>query len=211
MNITLGFDKEECPKIFKNKKKQNREQVKLKKELGKYVRKKPYSIKKAKWFQKVIELKRVTKVVKGGKRTSYRAIVIVGDKKNKVGLGVGCADDALYAITKACTNGRCKIIQSPITKQDSIPHKVKISYGACNLIMCPTNKGAGIIASNPIRTVLEFAGIKNISAKQLGSKSILNNTKITLLALALLRIKIDLRKKESLAKKEFYTKLMKYY
>jgi small subunit ribosomal protein S5 len=168
-----------------------------------------FRIKNATWVEKVIELKRVTKVVKGGKIMTYRAIVIVGDSTDKVGVGIGCADDASFAITKACTNGRLNIMQVPITKNKSIPHMVRFSYGASIIMLRPTSEGSGLIAGSSIKTVIQFAGIKNISAKQFGSNNILNNAKATVLALSLLKEKIDNIKFQSTDSERFYTKRMK--
>lgn len=170
---------------------------------------KNYTLSRIKCSQKVIELKRVTKVVKGGKIMTYRAIVILGNNNNKVGVGIGCADDAAFAIKKACANGKQNIIIVPITKEASIPAAIKVSYGASKIIMRPTKAGNGIKASGSIKTICEYAGIKNISIKQLGSNNILNNVKAAILALIALKQKVELLKTQSNNKYKIYTKLMK--
>lgn len=168
-----------------------------------------FTLSKIKCSQKVIELKRVTKVVKGGKIMTYRAIVILGNNNNKVGVGIGSADDASFAIKKACANGKQNLIIAPITKEASIPAFIKISYGASKIIMQPTCAGTGIKASGSIKTICEYAGINNISVKQFGSNNILNNVKATFLALIALKQKIGLLKTQSSTKYKIYTKLMK--
>lgn len=168
-----------------------------------------YTLSKIKCSQKVIELKRVTKVVKGGKIMTYRAIVILGNNNNKVGVGVGSADDAAFAIKKACANGKQNLIIVPITKEASIPALIKMSYGASKIIMQPACAGNGIKASGSLKTICEYAGIKNISIKQLGSNNILNNVKATILALIALKQKVELLKIQSINKYKIYTKLMK--
>lgn len=168
-----------------------------------------FKLSKIKCSQKVIELKRVTKVVKGGKIMTYRAIVILGNNNNKVGIGIGSADDAAFAIKKACANGKQNLIIAPITKEASIPAFIKISYGASKIIMRPANEGNGIKASGSIKTICEYAGIKNVSIKQFGSNNILNNVKATFLALIALKEKVELLKTQSSNKYKIYTKLMK--
>lgn len=168
-----------------------------------------YTLSKIKCSQKVIELKRVTKVVKGGKIMTYRAIVILGNNNNKVGVGIGSADDAAVAIKKACANGKRNLIIVPITREGSIPAFIKMSYGASKIMMRPTYNGSGIKASGSLKTICEYAGIKNISIKQFGSNNILNNVKATILALIALKQKVELLKIQSINKYKIYTKLMK--
>lgn len=164
---------------------------------------------KKKYDEKVIQLKRVTKVVKGGKKMTFRAVVIIGDKKRMVGVGVGRADDINIAIEKAILNGKKNLISVPLTRQSSIPHVVTLSYGACKLMLRPAAKGSGVIAGGSVRTVLELAGIKNVLAKQFGSQNILNNAKATVNALITLNEKIELEKNRTNRKKSFYGKIMK--
>lgn len=166
---------------------------------------------KIKYEEKVIQVKRVTKVVKGGKKMTFRAVVIIGDNKRKVGVGVGRADDVNMAIDKAILNGKKNLINVPLTLIDSVPHVVKASYGACQIMLRPASQGTGVIAGGSVRTVLELAGIKNILAKQFGSSNILNNAKTTILALNLLNEKVELGKYQSVRKQAFYDKIMKRY
>ncbi len=166
---------------------------------------------KIKYEEKIVQIKRVTKVVKGGKKMTFRAVVIIGDNKRKVGVGIGRADDINLAIDKAILNGKKNLINVPLTLKDSIPHVVKSSYGACNLMLRPAQVGTGVIAGGSVRTVLELAGIKNIVAKQFGASNILNNAKATIFALTDLNEKVELGKYQSTRKQLFYDKVMKKY
>jgi small subunit ribosomal protein S5 len=166
---------------------------------------------KIKYEEKVIQIKRVTKVVKGGKKLTFRAVVIIGDNKKKVGVGIGRADDINIAISKATLHGKKNLINVPLTLKYSVPHVIKASYGACKIMLRPASQGTGVIAGGSIRTVLELAGIKNILAKQFGSSNILNNAKATILALNLLSEKVELGKYQSARKQIFYDKIMKRY
>ena len=176
------------------------------------LRRKPVTrLSKIKYDEKIIQIKRVTKVVKGGKKMTFRAIVIIGDSKRKVGVGIGRAEDVNLAIDKAILNGKKSLIQVPLTTKDSLPHVVYSSYGACKIMLRPAALGTGVIAGGSVRTVLELAGIKNILAKQFGSSNILNNAKATILALTALTSKVELGKSQSSRKQLFYDKIMKKY
>lgn len=164
-----------------------------------------------KYTEKIIQIKRVTKVVKGGKKMTFRAVVIIGDTKRKVGVGVGRADDVNLAIDKAILNGKKNLITLPLTTNSSVPHVIKARYGACNIMLRPAAEGTGVIAGGAMRTVLELGGVRNILGKQLGSKNILNNAKATILALTTLNEKIELGKYQSVRRQVFYDKVMKKY
>jgi len=135
---------------------------------------------KINWVERVVSIQRVTKVVKGGKKMSFRAIVVVGNKKGKVGVGVGKASDVLTAVRKGVTNSKKEIITVLLTSSDSIPHPINGRFGAAKLILRPAAPGSGVLAGSSIRTVLELAGIKNILSKQLGSNNLLNNARATI-------------------------------
>jgi small subunit ribosomal protein S5 len=154
-----------------------------------YTKKKKKKIQVRKYQEKIIQIKRVTKVTKGGKKMTFRVIIIIGNNKNKVGLGIGCANDVDFAIEKAIKNGKKNLIHIKLTNYTSISHYIQIFYGASHIVLRPAADGTGIVAGSSIRTILELVGIKNIFAKQFGSKNILNNAKATLLAL------INLQKK----------------
>ena len=166
---------------------------------------------KIKYEEKIVQIKRVTKVVKGGKKMTFRAIVIIGDNKRKVGVGIGRAEDVNLAIDKAVLNGKKNLISVPLTLKYSVPHVVTASYGACSIMLRPASQGTGVIAGGSVRTVLELAGIKNILAKQFGSNNILNNAKATILALTTLNEKVELGKYQSVRKQLFYDKIMRKY
>lgn len=174
-------------------------------------KRKAIRLSKTKYEEKIVQIKRVTKVVKGGKKMTFRAIVIIGDNKRKVGIGIGRADDVNLAIEKAVLNGKKSLILVPLTFQDSVPHVIKSSYGACSIMLRPAARGSGIIAGGSVKTVLELAGIKNILAKQFGASNILNNAKATILALTLLNEKVELGKCQSIRKQHFYDKIMRKY
>jgi|TARA_B100000524_G_C23569351_1_gene341204 small subunit ribosomal protein S5 len=169
------------------------------------------SLSKLKYSEKIIQVKRVTKVVKGGKKMTFRAVVIIGDTKNKVGVGIGRADDVNLAIDKAILNGKKNLITIPLTLSYSVPHVVKARYGACSVMLRPAAEGTGVIAGGAMRTVLELGGVRNILAKQLGSDNLLNNAKATVLALTLLSEKIELGKYQSVRRQAFYDKIMRKY
>ena len=166
---------------------------------------------KIKYEEKIVQIKRVTKVVTGGKKMTFRAIVIIGDNKRKVGVGIGRADDVNLAIDKAVLNGKKNLITVPLTLKYSVPHVVRSSYGACSIMLRPAALGTGVIAGGSVKTVLELAGIKNILAKQFGSNNILNNAKATISALISLNEKIELAKTQSSRRQAFYDKIMKKY
>jgi len=198
-------------KITKNNflKKENNSQSKLVLKEGK--KKAQIKLSKLKFEEKIVQIKRVTKVVKGGKKLTFRAVVIIGDSKRKVGVGIGRADDVNLAIDKAVINGKKNLINVPLTFNFSIPHVVKASYGACSIMLRPSSSGTGVIAGGSVRTVLELAGVQNILGKQFGSSNILNNAKATILALNLLTEKVELGKYQSVRKNNFYEKIMKKY
>lgn len=134
------------------------------------------------WTEKVVQIRRVTKVVKGGKKLSFRAVVIVGNQKGQVGVGCAKAAEVIIAIQKAIADGRKNLITVPIFKK-SIPHPIVGRSGAGSVMLRPASEGTGIIAGGAVRTVLELAGVENILCKSLGSKSPLNAANATLAAL----------------------------
>lgn len=150
---------------------------------------------KEEYEDKILEIKRITKVVKGGKKFRFRAVVATGDLKEKVGLGIGKSEDTNIAIEKAIINARKNIIFVPITAQKSISSFVNIKYGSSHIILKPAKLGTGIKAGSSIRSILELSGIKNIVTKRFGSKNLLNNAKLTILALNSLIIQRGLIKK----------------
>ena len=151
--------------------------------------------------ERLIKISRVSKVTKGGKKLSFRAIVVIGDEKGQVGVGVAKADDVVNAFKKAKTDGRKNLIELPLTKALSIPHHVIGTFGACKVIMRPSIEGSGVIAGGAVRIVLEVAGVKNVIAKQLGSNNLLNNARASIDALQNLTTKSQVMKKRGLTLK----------
>lgn len=143
--------------------------------------------KEVQWQEKVVEVTRVTKVVKGGKKLSFRALVVIGNERGQVGVGVGKAIDVVNAVKKAIADGKRHLVSVPITKDFSIPHLVKGQACAAKVFISPSRLGSGIKAGGSIRTVLELAGFQNILSKQMGSSNLLNNARATLDALSQLR------------------------
>jgi small subunit ribosomal protein S5 len=139
------------------------------------------------WQEKVIQVRRVSKVVKGGKKLSFRAIVVVGNEKGQVGVGVGKAADVMGAVKKGVADGKKHLIEVPITKSSSIPHPADGAAVGAKVMIRPAAPGTGVIAGGSVRIVLELAGVKNILAKQLGSKNPLNNARAAIQALSSLR------------------------
>ncbi|MBC8298771.1 MAG: 30S ribosomal protein S5 [Pelagibacterales bacterium] len=156
--------------------------------------KKNEKLNEPKFVERLIKIGRVSKVTKGGKKLSFRAIVVIGDENGQVGVGVAKADDVVNAFKKAKTDARKNLISVPITKSLSIPHNVTGNFGACKIIMRPSIEGSGVIAGGAVRTVLEVAGIKNVIAKQLGSYNLLNNARASICALENLTTKSQVSK-----------------
>ncbi len=134
------------------------------------------------WMEKVVQIRRVTKVVKGGKKLSFRAVVVVGNGKGNVGVGVGKAADVVSAIQKAAVDARKSLITVKMLGT-SIPHLIIGERGASSVLLKPASKGTGVIAGGSVRTVLELVGIKDILSKALGASSPLNNARATIDAL----------------------------
>ena len=139
------------------------------------------------WQERVVQIRRVSKVVKGGKKLSFRAIVVVGNEKGQVGVGVGKAADVIGAVRKGVADAKKQLVEVSLTKANSIVHVTNGIAGGAKVFMRPAAPGTGVIAGGAVRTVLELAGVKNILAKQLGSNSPLNNARATIDALAGLR------------------------
>ena len=153
------------------------------------------------WTERVVQISRVTKVVKGGKKLSFRAIVIVGNQKGQVGVGCAKAAEVIIAIQKAIADGRKNLITVPIFKT-TIPHPITGRSGAGAVMLRPASQGTGIIAGAAVRSVLELAGIENILSKSLGSKSPLNAANATIAALKSLTPFSDVAKKRGLTMAE---------
>lgn len=135
---------------------------------------------------KVVYINRVAKVVKGGRRFSFTALVVVGDGEGTVGMGKGKATEVPEAIRKAVDQAKKSLIRFPI-KDKTIPHRVVGRFGSGTVVMNPAQKGTGIIAGGAVRAILEVAGVQNIVAKSLRSHNPFNTVKATLNGLSVLK------------------------
>jgi len=131
----------------------------------------------------VIDVKRVTKVTKGGRQFRFAATVVVGDRKGRVGLGTGKAGEVPDAVKKAITKATKNIIEVPIIDGRTIPHEAYGVSGAARVLVKPAKAGNGIIAGGPVRAVLELAGISDVISKSLGSNTKINTARATINAL----------------------------
>ncbi|OGY94196.1 MAG: 30S ribosomal protein S5 [Candidatus Komeilibacteria bacterium RIFOXYC1_FULL_37_11] len=132
--------------------------------------------------QKVLDLARVTRVMAGGKRMKFRATMVIGDKKGKVGIGIAKGMDVSMAISKAVSKARKNLVEVPII-DGTVPHQVRINDHSAKLMIRPARSGSGIKAGGVMRIVFELAGIKDVVAKILGTSNKVNNAKATVKAL----------------------------
>lgn len=138
--------------------------------------------------QKVVEVKRVTRVVAGGKRMRFRALVVIGDHKGRVGIGLKKGTDVAEAVNKAVNAAKKSMITLPLIN-DTVPHEVKIKYKSSQIIMMPARPGTGVIAGGAVRSVLDMAGVKNVISKMLGSNNKVNNVRAAFEAFKTMRSK----------------------
>ncbi|KKW22708.1 MAG: 30S ribosomal protein S5 [Parcubacteria group bacterium GW2011_GWA2_51_12] len=137
---------------------------------------------KREFDSKVVEVARVTRVVAGGKRMRFRALVVVGDRKGRVGIGLKKGVDVADAIGKATNAAQRSVIEIQI-KEGTIPHLLNYKYKAARIFIKPAKPGTGIIAGGPLRAVLTLSGIRNITSKMLGSSNKVSNVRAIFLAL----------------------------
>jgi small subunit ribosomal protein S5 len=135
---------------------------------------------------KLLYINRVSKVLKGGKRLSFSALVVTGDGNGHVGIGVGKASEVPEAINKAGAIARKNLIKVPLA-DTTIPYEIRVKFGAAKVLLKPASRGTGVIAGGGIRAVLEAAGVKDILTKSLGSSNHINVAKAAILALSQLK------------------------
>jgi len=141
---------------------------------------------KPEFEQKLLDLARVTRVVKGGRRFRFRATLVIGDKKGRVGVGVSKGSDVSDAIAKAYADAKKNMVQVRIEK-NTIPHDVSYKLGSAKIVLKPAIEGRGLIAGGSIRAVVDLAGIRDIVSKSLGTSNKINVARATVAALGQLK------------------------
>jgi small subunit ribosomal protein S5 len=136
--------------------------------------------------EKVVQIRRVTKVVKGGKKMGFRAVVVVGDMLSKVGLGIGKAAEVASAIRKGVEAAKRNMIVVH-SVEGTLPHDIVGNYGASQVVLRAAPPGTGVIAGGSVRTILELSGMKNVVAKSIGSNNAINVARATLSAMTALK------------------------
>ena len=146
------------------------------------------------FIDKTVQIKRCAAVVKGGRRFSFAALVVVGDGKGKVGWGYGKANEVPPAVEKAQKQANRNMVSVQLVGADTIPHYVRAKYGAADVMLMPADAGTGVIAGSAIRSVCEAAGIKNVITKSFNTGNQVTVVKATLAALQKLRTPQDVER-----------------
>ena len=137
---------------------------------------------KSEYEENVLQVDRVSRTVKGGKRVRFRALVIIGNRNGKIAMGVGKAAEVQAAVQKATTIAKKNILEIPIVNE-TIPYPADIHHGAAHIILKPAKPGTSVIAGGTIRVICNLAGIRNLVAKILGTPNKINNAQTTMIAL----------------------------
>lgn len=158
--------------------------------------------------ERVVEVKRVTKVVKGGKQISFRAVVVIGNRKGLVGVGVAKAKEVVIAVQKAVSDAKKNLCSVPVTSVSSVPHRAWLKGdGAASIVVRPAKEGSGITAGGSVRTVLELAGYKNVNAKMVGGTNPLSNGRAIVSALTSMRTPEQVASDRDLTIEEMYARM----
>lgn len=170
--------------------------------------KRSFSERPKEFDQKMLEVRRVTRVVAGGRRMSFAVAMIIGDKRGMVGVGTGKGNDTSLAIAKALKNARKNAIKIKLNQKGSIPHEVGAKYCSSKVVIFP-NKGKGLVSGAAVRSILELAGVKDVTSKVIsGSKNKINTARATIMALNFISTKympaqkiVELTEKDDLVPK----------
>ncbi len=170
------------------------------------IKRKQYNIKASELNleERLVHINRVAKVVKGGRRFSFNAIVVVGNKDGIVGHGLGKANEVADAIQKGIDNAKKNLIRVPLTKTKSIPHSILGKCGAGKVLLRPASDGTGVIAGEAVRAVVESAGLNNVLSKSLGSANPHNVVKASFDALKRLQDPIEIAQRRNVSLKKVF-------